>query len=83
MTNLSKEKLTLMPSDRYPSQGFTIKPGVVAKIKKAVSRPSAVIFNAQDDKHEALFLNGQDGISVTPTKSPLQVVQVAVTKKGL
>jgi len=73
-----------MPSDHYPSQGFTINPGMVAKIKKSVSRPSAVIFNARDDSeaHEALYLNGQDDISVTPTKSPLQNVKVTITKKG-
>ena len=83
VTNLSKKKLHLISSDRYPSQGFTINAGVVAKIKKAVSRPSAVIFNAQDDKHELLLMNGVDGISVTPTKSPLQDVKVTVTQKGL
>ena len=84
VTNLSKKKLSLMPSDHYPSQGFTINPGMVAKIKKAVSRPSAVIFNARDDSdaHEALYLNGLDDISVTPTKSPLQSVKVTITKKG-
>lgn len=84
VTNLSKKNFTLLSSDHYPSQGFTINPGMVAKIKKAVSRPSAVIFNARDDSdaHEALYLNGQDGISVTPTKSPLQDVKVTITKKG-
>lgn len=84
MTNLSKKNFTLLSSDHYPSQGFTINPGMVAKIKKAVSRPSAVIFNARDDSdaHEALYLNGQDGVSVTPTKSPLQDVKVTITKKG-
>ena len=72
-----------MSSDRYPSQGFTINPGVIAKIKKAVSRPSAVIFSAQDEKHETLFLNGQKSVSTTPTKSPLQDVKMTVTQKGL
>lgn len=74
-----------MPSDRYPSQGFTIKSGIVAKIKKAVSRPSTIFFTAKDDggNHEALFLNGQEGISVTPTKSSLQDVKLTVTQKGL
>lgn len=73
-----------MSSDHYPSQGFTIIPGMVAKIKKAVSRPSAVVFNAQDDSdaHEALHLNGLNDISVTPSKSPLQSVKVTITKKG-
>ena len=84
VTNLSKKKFSLMSSDHYPSQGFTINPGMVAKIKKAVSRPSAVIFNARDDSdaHEALRLNGLDNISVTPSKSPLQSVKVTITRKG-
>lgn len=72
-----------MSSDRYPPQGFTINPGVVAKIKKAVSRPSAVIFNAEDENHETLFLNGQESVSATPTKSPLQNVKMTITQKGL
>nr|XP_058946642.1 uncharacterized protein LOC131774603 [Pocillopora verrucosa] len=83
VTNLSKKNLTLFSSDHYPSQGFTINAGVVAKIKKAVSRPSAVIFTAQDDgSKEALYLNGLKEISATPTKSPLQDVKVTITGEG-
>lgn len=56
---------------------------MVAKIKKAVSRPSAVIFTAQDDRSkEALYLNGLKEISATPSKSPLQDVKVSITGEG-
>lgn len=56
---------------------------MVAKIKKAVSRPSAVIFTAQDDgSKEALYMNGLRKISATPTKSPLQDVKVTITAEG-
>lgn len=56
---------------------------MVAKIKKAVSRPSAVIFTAQDDgSKETLYLNGLKEISATPTKSPLQDVKVSITGEG-
>ena len=83
VTNLSKKKLTLLSSDHYPTQGFSIKSGTVVKIKKAVSRPSAVIFNAQDDgSKEPLYLNGLHKISVTPSLSPLQVVKLTVTGEG-
>ena len=84
VTNLSKKKFTLLSSDHYPSQGFTVNPGTVTKIKKAVSRPSAVIFNARDDEaKQQLYLNGLYNISVTPAKSPLQDVKVTVTREGL
>jgi len=83
VTNLSKKKLTLLSSDHYPTQGFSINSGTVVKIKKAVSRPSAVIFNAQDDgSKEPLYLNGLQKISVTPSLSPLQVVKLTVTRGG-
>lgn len=83
VTNLSKKKLTLLSSDHYPTQGFSINSGAVVKIKKAVSRPSAVIFNAHDDgSKEALYLNGLHKISVTPSLSPLQVVKLTVTREG-
>ena len=83
VTNLSKKKLTLLSSDHYPTQGFSINSGAVVKIKKAVSRPSAVIFNAQDDgSKEPLYLNGLHKISVTPSLSPLQVVKLTVTGEG-
>ena len=83
VTNLSKKKLTLLSSDHYPTQGFSINSGSVVKIKKAVSRPSAVIFNAQDDgSKEPLYLNGLHKISVTPSLSPLQVVKLTVTREG-
>ena len=83
VTNLSKKKLTLLSSDHYPTQGFSINSGSVVKIKKAVSRPSAVIFNAQDDgSKEPLYLNGLHKISVTPSLSPLQVVKLTVTGEG-
>ena len=84
VTNLSKKKFSLLSSDHYPPQGFTVNPGTVAKIKKAVSRPSALIFNARDDEAtDTLYLNGLYNISVTPTKSPLQGVKVTVTREGL
>ena len=83
VTNLAKKKLTLLSSDHYPTQGFSINSGAVVKIKKAVSRPSAVIFNAQDDgSKEPLYLNGLHKISVTPSLSPLQVVKLTVTGEG-
>ena len=83
VTNLSKKKLTLLSSDHYPTQGFSINSGAVVKIKKAVSRPSAVIFNAQDDgSKEPLYLNGLQKISVTPSLSPLQVVKLTVSREG-
>ena len=83
VTNLSKKKFTLLSSDRYPTQGFPVNPGVVAKIKKAVSRPSAVILSARDDDStQPLYLNGLYNISVTPTKSPLQEIKITVTKQG-
>ena len=84
VTNLSKKKFILLSSDHYPPQGFTVNPGTVAKIKKAVSRPSAVIFSVRDDEGKnKLYLNGQYNISVSPTKSPLQEIKITVTREGL
>ena len=84
MTNLSKRNFTLLSSDHYPSQGFPVNSEAVAKIRKAVSRPSAVIFSAKDDKSkQLLYLNGLYNVSVTPTKSPLQEVKITITRQGL
>ena len=84
VTNLSKRKFNLLTSDQYPSEGFPVNSGAVVKIKKAVSRPSAVIITARDDETmKPLYLNGLYNISVTPSTSPLQEAKVTITREGL
>ena len=84
VTNLSKKNFTLEASDRYPPQGFSIKSGTVARITKAVSRPSAVIFTARDvATKEPLVINGLYNVSVTPSKSELQEAKLTITREGI
>lgn len=84
VTNLSKKKIFLKASDNYPPQGFPIAMNVIAKIKKEVSRPSAVTFTVvEQETKKALFLNGKSRITLAPSNSALQVTKLTVTAEGV
>jgi hypothetical protein len=84
ITNPTTNNVVLKPSDSYPNQGFPIKSKVIAKIKKEVSTPSRVSFEAHvAGTNKVLFLDGKSRIYVTPSGSPLEVVKIIISEQGM
>ncbi|XP_031555970.1 uncharacterized protein LOC116292758 [Actinia tenebrosa] len=83
VTNPTTNSLILKTSDNYPNQGFPIKAKVIAKIKKEVSTPAQVSFQARAaGTKKVLFLDGKSRIDITPSGSPLDVVKITVSEQG-
>ena len=82
MENYWNRKVVLKSSDNFPPQGWLIKPRVIAKIKKEVSRPSQVSFTASEEDGKTLMLNGKESVEVAPAASPLDVTKLVIRQPG-